>query len=114
MNQFKSPNCKHKFLSWKKFLTMKINLISQLEQYSENKLNELCWYLQITNFKEISLGLDVTISRVFRTEQIKNVKPCFNFIRFKGFIKERLRVSFNGEKFTHFSLFILHMNLKNI
>ena len=80
-------------------LKIKKNLISQ---YREDKLNQLCCYLRRTNFKETPLGLGVSISRVFRTQQIRNIKPCFDFISFKCFTKVRLRVSFNGEKFTHY------------
>ncbi len=105
MNQFKCPNCKHSgssnaYPEIPPENKSKFNL--NPEQYREAKLNELCCYLRRTNFKETPLGLGVTISRVFRTQQIKNVKPCFDFISFKCFTKERLRVSFNGEKFTHF------------
>ena len=80
MNQFKCPDCKHSgssnpYPEIPPENKNKFNLSP--EQYREAKLNELCCYLRRTNFKETPLGLGVTISRVFRTQQIKNVNLVF-------------------------------------
>ena len=45
--------------------------------------------------------MGISISKIPRTGEIKGITPRFDFIAFKTYTKERLRVAFNGERFTH-------------
>ena len=71
------------------------------QQYKEEKKKEICCYHRKTSFEEIPLGLGVSITKIPRTGEIKAVTPRFDFISFKTYTKEGLRVAFNGERFTH-------------
>ena len=104
MAEFKCPNCKHRgssnpYPEFPKIETEKTKLT--MEQYLEAKKQEICCYHRKTNFQEAPLGLGINISKIPRTGEIKGVVPCFDFVSLKSYTKERLRVSFNGEHFTH-------------
>ena len=104
MAQFNCSQCKHKGSSnpFPPFPeSTEQNLKLTQEQYKEEKKNEICCYHRKTTFLKAPLGLGVSISKIPRTGEIKGVTPRFDFIAFKTYTKERLRVSFNGERFTH-------------
>ena len=104
MNEYKCSQCKHNGSSnpyppFPKVTNQNVKLSK--EQYREEKKKEICCYLRKTNFEEGPLGLGISISKIPRTGEIKGITPRFDFIAFKTYTKERVRVSFNGEHFTH-------------
>ena len=104
MADFKCSQCKHRgsanpYPEFPKVTEQNTKLTQ--EQYKEAKKKEICCYHRKTNFEEGPLGLGVSISKIPRTGEIKGITPCFDFIAFKTYTKERLRVAFNGEHFTH-------------
>ena len=105
MADFKCSQCRHKGSSnpYPNFpeITEK-NIKLTKKQYKEEKKNEICCYHRKTTFLEGALGLGISISKIPRTGEIKGITPRFDFIAFKTYTKERLRVAFNGERFTHF------------
>ena len=105
-SEFKCTDCDHKGSSnpYPQFLSkIEDNSIYKLseEQYKKLKFEELCCYHRKTNFRESPLGLGIRVSKVSRTGEIKGVEPCFDFVSFKSYTKERLRTAFNGKRFTH-------------
>ena len=104
MAEFKCMQCKHRGSSnpYPEFpVITEQNAKMTLEQYKEAKKKEICCYQRKTNFEENAIGLGISISKIPRTGEIKGITPRFDFIAFKTYTKERLRVSLNGEKFTH-------------
>lgn len=104
MNEFVCPFCKHRGSSNPYPEFPKINEDNTKltpEQYKEVKKQELCCYHRKTTFQETPLGLGITITKIPRTGEIKGVIPCFDFISLKSYTKEKLRVSFDGQRFTH-------------
>ena len=104
MAEFNCPLCKHKgssnpFPPFPKVEEKDAKLTQ--EQYKEEKKKEICCYHRKTTFEEGALGLGISISKIPRTGEIKGIIPRFDFIAFKTYTKERLRVAFNGERFTH-------------
>jgi len=109
MAEFKCSQCKHRGSSnpYPEFpkITEQNTKLTQ-EQYKKAKKNEICCYHRKTNFEEGPLGLGISITKIPRTGEIKGISPRFDFVAFKTYTKERLRVAFNGEPFTHwFPLF---------
>ena len=104
MNEFKCPECKHRGSSnpFPDF-PQKTELNTQLtvEQYKEAKKEEICCYHIKEHFTKVPIGLGVNISKIPRTGEINSIIPCFDFISLKAYSKERLRVSFEGRRFTH-------------
>jgi len=102
--QFKCPLCKHNGSSnpYPPFpqVTEQNAKLTQ-EQYKEEKKKEICCYHRKITFEEGALGLGISISKIPRTGEIRGITPRFDFIAFKTYTKERLRVAFNGERFTH-------------
>mgnify|MGYP002624006015 CR=1 FL=1 len=113
MAEFKCSQCKHRGSSnpYPDFpkITEQNTKLTQ-EQYKEAKKKEICCYHRKTNFEEGPLGLGISISKIPRTGEIKGITPCFDFVAFKTYTKERLRVAFNGEHFTHW--FPLYFGVK--
>ena len=113
MSEFKCSQCKHKGSSnpYPEFpkITEQNTKLTQ-EQYKEAKKNEICCYHRKTNFVDAAIGLGISISKIPRTGEIKGITPRFDFIDFKTYTKERLRVAFNGEPFTHW--FPLYFGVK--
>ena len=104
LSEFKCSQCKHQGSSnpYPPFPKVtKENIKLNKEQYKEEKKKEICCYHRKTNFEECPLGLGISISKIPRTGEIKGITPRFDFVAFKTYTKERLRVSFNGENFTH-------------
>ena len=102
--EFKCSQCKHNgssnpFPPFKEITEQNVKLTQ--EQYKEEKKKEICCYHRKTNFEKGALGLGLSISKIPRTGEIKGITPRFDFIAFKTYTKERLRVAFNGERFTH-------------
>ena len=105
-NEFKCLECKHRGSTnpYPEFLQKVENeSLFKLspEQYKKLKFEELCCYHRKTNFRECPLGLGISVSKVSRTGEIKGVEPCFDFVSFKSYTKERLRTAFNGKRFSH-------------
>ena len=113
MADFKCSQCKHKGSAnpYPEFpkITENNTKLTQ-EQYREAKKKEICCYHRKTNFEECVLGLGISITKIPRTGEIKGMIPRFDYIAFKTYTKERLRVAFNGEPFTHF--FPLYFGVK--
>ena len=114
MAEFKCSQCKHRgsanpYPDFPKVTEQNAKLT--LEQYKEAKKKEICCYHRKTNLEECALGLGISISKIPRTGEIKGVIPRFDFIAFKTYTKERLRVAFNGEPFTHW--FPLYFGINN-
>ena len=114
MDDFKCSQCKHRGSAnpYPEFpkITNKNNKMTY-NQYKEAKKKEICCYQRKITFEEGALGLGVSISNIPRTGEIRSIVPCFDFIAFKTYTKERLRVGFNGEHFTHW--FPLYFGEKN-
>ena len=113
MADFKCSQCRHKgsanpYPEFPKITEDNAKLTQ--EQYREAKKKEICCYHRKTNFEECPLGLGISIKKIPRTGEIKGINPRFDFIAFKTYTKERLRVAFNGEPFTHF--FPLYFGIK--
>ena len=102
MAEFKCPLCKHNgsVNPYPPFPETKENKLTQ-KKYRELKEKEICCYHRKTNFHDCALGLGISISKIPRTGEIKGIIPRFDFIAYKTYSKEKLRVSFNGEPFTH-------------
>ena len=114
MAEFKCSQCKHRGSSnpYPEFPKVtEQNSKLTLEQYKEAKKKEICCYHRKTNLEECALGLGISISKIPRTGEIKGIIPRFDFIAFKTYTKERLRVAFNGEPFTHW--FPLYFGINN-
>ena len=113
MAEFECPMCKHRGSSnpYPEFpkITEENAKLTQ-KQYKEAKKKEICCYHRKTNFEEGPLGLGISISKIPRTGEIKGITPCFDFIAFKTYTKERLRVAHNGKRFTHW--FPLYFGVK--
>ena len=104
MAEFKCSQCRHRGSSnpYPEFPKInEQNTKMTQEQYKEAKKKELCCYHRKVNFEEAHLGLGLSITKIPRTGEIKGINPRFDFIAYKTYAKERLRVSFNGEPFTH-------------
>ena len=104
MAEFKCSQCKHRGSSnpYPEFpVITEENAKMTQEQYKEAKRKEICCYHRKTNFEENAIGLGISISKIPRTGEIKGITPRFDFIAFKTYTKERLRVALNGEHFTH-------------
>ena len=104
MAQFKCPLCKHNGSSnpyppFPQVAEQSVKLTQ--EQYKEEKKKEICCYHRKITFEEGALGLGISISKIPRTGEIRGITPRFDFIAFKTYTKERLRVAFNGERFSH-------------
>ena len=105
-NDFKCNECEHKGSTnpYPPFISkVEDNSLFKLtkEQYKKLKFDELCCYIRKTNFREAPLGLGISVSKVSRTGEIKGIEPCFDFVSFKSYTKERIRTGLNGKRFTH-------------
>ena len=104
LGEFKCLTCKHSGSSnpyppFPKFEKKDTKLTQT--QYKEEKKKEICCYHRRTSFEENPLGLGISITKIPRTGEIKGVIPRFDFISFKAYTKEGLRVAMNGKRFTH-------------
>ena len=104
LGEFNCPSCKHKGSAnpYPPFQTLEVkNAKLTQTQYKEEKKKEICCYHRKTSFEEDPLGLGISITKIPRTGEIKGVTPRFDFVSFKAYTKEGLRVALNGEHFTH-------------
>jgi len=104
LGEFNCPSCKHKGSAnpFPPFQTLEVkNAKLTQTQYKEEKKKEICCYHRKTSFEEDPLGLGISITKIPRTGEIKGVTPRFDFVSFKAYTKEGLRVALNGEHFTH-------------
>lgn len=60
----------------------------------------VCYHTK-TPLPETSLGVGVSLSRLPRTGEIRNVNPTLDLLSLKAFTKHKVRVSMAGERFTH-------------
>lgn len=54
-----------------------------------------------TTLKESTLGIGVSIGRLPRTGEIRDVRPTMDLICMRSFVKHKVRRSLSNEKFTH-------------
>ena len=96
LSEFKCSSCKHSGSSnpYPPFpkIEKKDTKLTQ-QQYKEEKKKEICCYHRKTSFEENPLGLGISITKIPRTGEIKAVTPRFDFISFKTYTKEGLRVA---------------------
>ena len=102
MNAFECPQCLHKgssdpFPPLPK--TKKFNLTS--EEYKQVRKSEICCFYRKLNFQEAPLGIGISISKIPRTGEIRNITARYDFISMKAYTKDRIRTDSNGNKFTH-------------
>lgn len=60
----------------------------------------LCYHTK-TRLSEASLGIGVSLSRLPRTGEIRNVNPTLDLLCLKAFTKHHVRKSIDGARFTH-------------
>ena len=106
MNEFRCTQCQHRGSTnpYPPFIANendKDAFKMTKEAYDISKKEELCCYLRRVPFNETPLGLGISISKIPRTGEIKQVIPRFNFISLKAYTKERIRVDVDGNSFTH-------------
>ena len=104
LSDFNCSKCKHKgsinpFPNFPE--ESELNKKLTLEQYKQVKKEELCCYFLKENFQKIPIGLGIKISKIKNSNEIISISSCFDFISLKAFSKEKLRVSFDGKRFTH-------------
>ena len=104
MSEFNCPSCKHKGSSnpfpgfpEKNELNTKLTQ----DEYAKAKKAEICCYYTKESFEKVPIGLGINIFKIPRNGQLNSVIPCFDFISLKAFSRERLRVSFEGKRFSH-------------
>lgn len=60
----------------------------------------VCYHTK-TPLAEASLGIGVSLSRLPRTGEIRNVNPTLDLLALKAFTKHKVRTSIANERFTH-------------
>jgi len=60
----------------------------------------VCYHTK-TPLSEASLGIGVSLSRLPRTGEIRNVNPTLDLLSLKAFTKHKVRTSIAKERFTH-------------
>lgn len=71
--------------------------------WDESELLEkefVCYHTK-TPLSEASLGIGVSLSRLPRTGEIRNVNPTLDLLCLKAFVKHHVRTSVAAERFTH-------------
>jgi hypothetical protein len=63
--------------------------------------SEICCFYRKLNFQEAPLGIGISISKIPRTGEIRNITARYDFISMKAYTKDRIRTDSNGNKFTH-------------
>lgn len=62
---------------------------------------EFTCYHTKTPLSETSLGIGVSLSRLPRTGEIRNVNPTLDLLCLKAFTKHKVRTAMDGARFTH-------------
>jgi ubiquitin-protein ligase/Ran GTPase-activating protein (RanGAP) involved in mRNA processing and transport len=118
MNEFSCshPDCKHKGSAnpWPEFIkgdndpnNHKMTEVA----YQQSLKNEIVCYHRKTTFEEAPLGIGVNIVKIPRTGDIKSVVPIMDFVSLKAYMKEKIRKSSHGERFSHW--FPLYFGIKD-
>ena len=77
------------------------NMKLNWDQYKKAKIKEICCFHRKIGFKEGPLGLGISISKILRTGEIKEIIPCFDYISFKAYTKDKIRKGLNGQSFSY-------------
>ena len=104
LSEFSCSKCKHKgsinpFPNFPQ--ESELNTKLTLEQYKQRKKEELCCFYLKENFQKIPIGLGIKICKLKNIDEIISISSCLDFVSLKAFSKERLRISFDGQRFTH-------------
>ena len=104
ISEFQCPECKHRgssnpFPDFPEKTELNTKLTE--EQYKTAKIEEICCCHIKESFLKIPLGLGLNITKIPRTGEISSIVPCFDYISLKAYSRERLRVSFDGKRFSH-------------
>ena len=104
MSEYNCTSCKHKgssnpFPGFPEKNELNTKLTE--DEYKKAKKDEICCYYIKESFEKVPIGLGVNIFKNSRTAQINSIVPCFDFVSLKAFSRERLRVSFDGNRFSH-------------
>ena len=69
---------------------------------AEELLSEelVCFHTKL-RLKDTTLGIGVSMSRLPRTGEIRNITPTLDLVSMRAFIKQKVRHSLSNEKFTH-------------
>jgi len=108
--------CKHKGSAnpWPEFFKVEgdVNQLFKLnaEKYKQTIKGEIVCYHRKTSFEETPLGIGVNVVKAPRTGEIKGLNPIFDFVGIKSYFKEKLRISVNGDRFSHW--FPLYFGVK--
>ena len=59
-----------------------------------------CFHTKL-RLRDATLGIGVSISRLPRTGEIRNITPTLDLLSMRAFVKQKVRHSLANEKFTH-------------
>jgi hypothetical protein len=104
-NSFKCPSCRHRG-SIEPFPTFNerektIGEFILLEEPHSLLEKEFVCYHTKTPLSDTTLGVGVSLSRLPRTGEIRNVNPTLDLLSLKAFTKHKVRTSIANERFTH-------------
>lgn len=104
-NSYKSPFCRHRGSNepFPAFNEREKNIgdFILLEEPLKLLEKEFVCYHTKTPLAEASLGIGVSLSRLPRTGEIRNVNPTLDLLSLKAFTKHKVRISIANERFTH-------------
>jgi hypothetical protein len=109
-NAYKCPTCRHRgsiepFPAFNEREKIVGDFILLEEPVGLLEKEFVCYHTK-TPLSETSLGIGVSISRLPRTGEIRNVNPTLDLLSLKAFTKHKIRTSIASERFTHwFPLF---------
>ena len=118
MNEFNCshPDCKHKGSTnpWPEFIKgdsdPSNHKLTEITYHQALKNENKCFHRK-TTFEEAPLGIGVNILKIPRTGELKSVVPIFDFVSLKAYMKEKIRFSVSGQRFTHW--FPLYFGIKD-
>lgn len=104
-NAFKCPLCKHKgpIEPYPKFNEKEQDIqnfyiIRDPKKILQEEL--VCFHSRVC-IPDASLGIGVSITRLPRTGEIRNVTPTLSLLGLRAFTKQRVRHDISNEKFSH-------------
>lgn len=104
-NAYKCTQCKHRgpiepYPAFNPAETDESNFCI-LRDPKQMLLDELICYHTRAHMPDTSLGIGVSMSRLPRTGEIRNVQPTLDLLSLRAFTKHKVRTSIANEKFTH-------------